>query len=180
MPDNDTQHAGLKLKKNYYKTAAEPEPEAPQNPAEPQSQADSTPTPFHRKRDSSAAKRQNIMILASWALGIILNAGLIYLRFFAVLPAHVFESVKLYGMIAVGIAYGISIALAIRDNMFDGLLAIVVPLYPFYYLYTTSGSIFMRAIATALLAAFGYDCALLVQKYALKIFDGILQWISHF
>jgi hypothetical protein len=172
MPENDIQHGGLKLKKSYYA--------APEVPAEPPPDADSAPTPFHRKPPSSAARRQNILVLASWLFCIALGAALIYLRFFAVLPDPVPELLKRCGLIAIAIIYGISIVLAIRDNMFDGLLAIVAPFYPFYYLYLNSGSIFLRAVATALLAAFGYDCALLVQKYGMKFCDEIIYWINHF
>lgn len=179
MPENDIQRGGLKLKKTYYETPSAPEPAAPEIPVDPATRTDGSPTPFHRKRDSSAKKKQNILILAGWVLCIVAGAALVYLRFFADLPAPVPESLKFYGMIAIGLVYLLSIALALKDNMFDGLLAIVVPLYPLYYLYATSGSIFLRAIATALLAAFGYDCALLIQIYALKVINGISYWISN-
>jgi len=177
MSENEIHDGKLRLKKNYYETPAEPEtPEKKIKPAENENPA---APPLHRRRDSSAKKRQSILILAGWLFCIALGAGLIYLRFFAVLPGPDHELLKRYGMIAVGIAYGLSIALAINDNMFDGLLAIVVPFYPLYYLFVISGSILLRAIAAALLAAFGYDCALLLQKYSLKAFDGISYWIQH-
>ncbi len=171
MSENEIHDGKLRLKKNYYEAPVEPE--APGKPVEPPA------PPFRHRRDSPAQKRRNILILAGWLFCVALGAGLIYLRFFAVLPDPGHELLKRYGMIAVGIAYGLSIALAVNDNMFDGLLAIVVPFYPFYYLFVVSGSILPRAIAAALLAAFGYDCALLIQKYALKAFAGISYWIQH-
>lgn len=179
MPENDKQPSGLKLKKSYYKTAEQPDPAAPENQPESPAAGGSAPTPFHRKRFSPARKWQSILILAGWLLCIALSAALIYLRFFAALPGPLPVLLPRYGVIAIGLIYLFSIMLAIHDNMFDGLLAVVVPFYPLYYLYVNSGSIFLRAIATALLAGFGYDFLLLVQKYALQAFDAISHWIAH-
>ena len=81
-------------------------------------------------------------------------------------------------MIAVGITYFVSIFLALKDNMFDGLLAIIVPFYPFYYIFFGCGSALFRAIAAALLAAFGFDCLLLAQNIALKVFERVSYWIQ--
>ena len=171
MPENAIKNGGLKLKKNYYETTA---PGAESEPA-----GSAPPTPFHRKHDTSERLWQNIHIAVAWLLFLILGGGLVYFRFISNLPWLTPNLYKQYGMMAVGIIYIVSIFFALKDNMFDGLLAIIVPFYPFYYLFTGCSSLFFRAIAAALLAAFGYDCLLMVQSLSLKVFDKASCWIEH-
>lgn len=178
MPeDNIIKPNGLKLKKNYY------EPEAEHNSGKNQTESESPAawpsTRLFHKRNSSQRLRQNIRLAAGWLFFIVLGGGLLYLRFFSDLPGLAPDLLKQYGMSAVGIAYLVSIFLAIRDNMFDGLLAIVVPFYPFYYLFSKSGSFFLCALTAALLAAFGFDCLLLLQNIALKLMDRVAYWIQN-
>ena len=178
MPGNDIKHSGLKLKANYYEPLAPVKPDASGKPTDSESDSSLPPTPFHRRRDTSRILRQNIRFAAGWLLFLVFGGGLIYLRFFSNIPGLAPDLLKQYGMIAVGIAYLVSIFLALKDNMFDGLLAIIVPFYPFYYIFTGCGSFFFRAIAAALLAAFGFDCILLIQNIALKFFDRVSCWIQ--
>lgn len=179
MTENDIQRKEMKLKKNYYEAPSESELNSPEKQAESPSPAISQPALFYHRRDLSRTRRQYILVTAGWLIFIGLGAVLLYFRFFSDLPGLAPDSLKRYGMIAVGIAYVLSILLAIKDNMFDGLLAIVVPFYPFYYLFFTSGSIILRAFTAALLAAFGFDCLLFIQNIVLKFFERISYWIQH-
>lgn len=179
MPENDIKHNGLKLKKNYYEPQAEAERNIGKNQAEFESPAALPSTRFVHKGDSSSRLRQNIRFMAGWLFFLLLGGGLLYIRFFSGLPGLAPDLLKRYGIIAVGVTYLVSVFLAIKDNMFDGLLAIVVPFYPFYYIFSKCGSVFLRALTAALLAAFGFDCLLLLQNIALKLFDKISYWIQN-
>lgn len=174
MSENDIKRDGLKLKKNYYEPLTQAEPDI----AGSGSESSLPPTTFHGKHVTSQILRQNIRFAAGWLLFMVFGGGLVYLRFFSNIPGLAPDSLKQYGMIAVGITYLVSIFLALKDNMFDGLLAIIVPFYPFYYIFVGCSSAFFRAIAAALLAAFGFDCLLLIQNIALKVFDRVSYWIQ--
>jgi hypothetical protein len=177
MPEN-IKPSGLKLKKNYYETQA---------PAESQAGVDGVASPstvasimpFHRKQDTSQKRWQNIRFVIGWMLFLILGGALVYFRFFASVPGLAPEQYRQYGMIAVGVLYVFSIFLALKDNMFAGLMAIVIPFYPIYYLFTGCGSVFFRAVGAALLAAFGYDCLILIQAAALQAYDKITYWMQN-
>ncbi len=179
MPEKNTKSSVLKLKKNYYEAQPPPAQAVPEEQAASEADASSAATPFHRKVDTSHKLRQNIRIAAGWLLFLLLGGGLFYLRFFSAIPGLDPVLLKQYGMLAVGITYIVAILLALKDNMFDGLLAIVVPFYPVYYLFSGCGSVFLRAIAAALLAAFGYDTLMLIQAYALKVYEKLSYMISH-
>ena len=107
-----------------------------------------------------------------------LAGGLAYIRFYGGWPGMPLETLKWYGMLAVAAAYLFAIGLALRDNMLDGLFAIVIPLYPFYYLFFSSGAVFMRALVGALLVAFGYDTLLYLQGWSIGLVDAIKLWVN--
>lgn len=180
MNDNPQQRPPLKLKKNYFDAAAETEAPPSSGPADELSNlAVLQRVPQHARRTAAQLRRRRRLLSLGWLLFSGLAAGLIYLRFFAEIPELPPALIKYGGMIAVGAVYLCAIFLALTDNMFDGLLAIVVPFYPFYYLFFCSGSFFLRALTAALLAAFGYDCLLFLQAAAMRGIDLIAYWIQH-
>lgn len=129
-------------------------------------------------RDTHRVQAHTLRIWLSALLFLVLAGGGVYIRFYGGWPGLPLETLKCYGMLAVAAAYLFVIGLALRDNMFDGLLAIVVPLYPFYYLFFSSGAVFTRAVVGALLVAFGYDTLLYLQGWANVVIDAVRLWIS--
>jgi hypothetical protein len=118
----------------------------------------------------------------AWLNGLVflvLAGGLAYMRFCGGWPGLPLATLKLYGLLAMAAAYLVIIGLALRDNMFDGLFAIVVPLYPFYYLFFSSSALFMRALVGALLVAFGYDTLLYLQGWAAGMVNAVKLWMQH-
>ncbi|MDD5483414.1 MAG: hypothetical protein PHP98_07165 [Kiritimatiellae bacterium] len=170
MPENYVKPHGLKLKKNYYEPPAESGANTSENSVD---SAFAAPALEKARRRNKAKQnlRQNIRLAFSWFLFILLGGGLVYIRFFEGWPAIAPDILKQYGMIAVGILYLTAVFLAVKDNMFDGLLALIVPFYPFYYLFFKSGSPLLCAIVAAFLAAFGFDCLLFLQRFLLKMMD---------
>ena len=130
-------------------------------------------------RDRHWVRANTLRVWLSTLVFLALAGGLAFIRFYGGWPGLPLETLKGYGMLAVAAAYLFVIVLALRDNMFDGLLAIVVPLYPFYYLFFSSSALFMRALVGALLVAFGYDTLLYLQGWAIGISDTIHRWIQH-
>lgn len=175
MSENDIQSKGLKLKKNYYAPAPETETDLLEKQAKLQA---SSGKPLRRGRDFSKIGRYLLNTLGALVL-MGLTAGLLYARFISCPPWLAPDLLKKYGMIAVGVVYFVAITLALKDNMFDGLLAIIIPFYPFYYLFFVAGSILLRALGAMLLVVFGWDCLLLLQKMSLQIFDRISYWINN-
>lgn len=131
------------------------------------------------RRDIRRVKTNRMMQGISWLVFVMLAAALYVIRFRCGLPGVPPETLRLAGLIAIGMAYLLMIALALKDNMFDGLLAIVVPFYPFYYLFFVSSALFLRALVAALLVGFGYDLALFLQDGWVGVFNGVNNWIRH-
>ena len=130
-------------------------------------------------RDTRRVQAHARSVWLSALIFLALAGGLAYIRFYGGWPGMPLETLKWYGMLAVAAAYLFVIGLALRDNMFDGLLSIVVPLYPFYYLFFSSSALFTRALVGALLVAFGYDTLLYLQGWAAGIVDAVNHWIRN-
>jgi len=131
------------------------------------------------ERERRRVKRNRFVQSLSWLVFFALAAALYYIRFRQGLPGVPLDMIKQCGLIAIGISYLVIIILALKDNMFDGLLAIVVPLYPFYYLLLMSSALFMRAIVAALLVAFGFDFILFMQAVGEDVYNKVNYWIQH-
>ncbi len=132
-----------------------------------------------RKAEQKQLKKHKAFVYAMWFLFLILAGFGIYNRFYSfIIPNITPEQFKEYGLIGIGGLYLICVAAAIKDNMFDGLLSIVVPFYCFYYLFEKSSSAFLRAVTGAFLLTFGLDLALLIQQKMLLFVDNVSHWIA--
>lgn len=172
LPERKSVKAGLELKRRETTIpdekiirAEEPESEA----GAPALPAAAERIPSGTARDMRRVKVSKLKALLSGLMFIVLAGVLVYIRFQAGLPGIPVEKLKLYGMLAIAVFYLLAIVLALRDNMFDGLLSIIVPMYPFYYLFFLCSNIFVRAVVGALLVAFGYDLLLFIQDKATEI-----------
>jgi len=130
-------------------------------------------------RDARRIRANARKVWLSALVFLVLAGGLAYIRFYGGWLGIPREMLKSCGMLAIAAAYLFIISLALRDNMFDGLLAIVIPLYPFYYLFFLSGTVFMRALVGALLVAFGYDTLLYLHGWAGVVSDTVNHWIQY-
>lgn len=129
-------------------------------------------------RDIQRVKASRRKIWLSVLVFLVLAGTLAYLRFYGEWQFLPRETLKHYGRWAIAGAYLLIIGLAVKDNMFDGLLAIVVPLYPFYYLFLLSGTVFLRAIVGALVVVFGYDALVVLQGWASQVVAAVNSWIE--
>ncbi len=175
LPERKSGKIGLQLKRR--------DPPAPAEAPGAAEQASGLPSLVARRtvcaaRNSRRIQTQTLKIGLNILLFLVLAAGLAYIRFYNGLPNVPLATVKLYGLLAIAASYLLVIILALRDNMFAGLLAIVVPLYPFYYLFFTSSALFVRALVGALLVAFGYDALLFVQVWAEGVVAAVNHWIK--
>lgn len=182
LPERKPGKPGLELKRRDP-----PRPREQAVPADAPGSADNVPSlpALVARRSASVARntrRIQANVLRVWLSALVflvLAGGLAYIRFYGGWPGMPLETLKWYGMLAVAAAYLFVIGLALRDNMFDGLLSIVVPLYPFYYLFLSSSALFTRALVGALLVVFGYDILLYLQGWAAGVLDIVNHWIKH-
>ncbi len=132
-----------------------------------------------QSRDRQRVKINTFMLTVSWVVFVLLAAALAYIRFYNGWPGVPMEDIKQYGLIALGISYLVIIILAIKDNMFDGLLCIIVPMYPFYYLFMVAGHVYLRAVVGAILVMSGYDLTIFLQSGFNTFYDKVSYMIRN-
>jgi len=183
LPERKPGNSGLKLKRRDP-----PRPREQAVHADASGSADNVPALIARRSASLARDTRRVKAhaltanpLRAWLSALVflvLAGGGAYIRFYGGWPGIPLETLKWYGMLTVAAAYLFVIGLALRDNMFDGLLAIMVPLYPFYYLFFSSSALLTRALVGALLVVFGYDTLLFLQGWAGGVVGAVKLWIS--
>jgi len=117
--------------------------------------------------------------IGSWVMFFVLAPLLAYLRFGGVYEGPALESCKYYGMIGFGIFYLVVIIEALKEEMFDGILSVFVPFYALYYLFTRSGSLYLRALVAAFTVGFGYDVVVLVSGLLSEFIGKADYWIRN-
>lgn len=181
LPERQPVKSGLQLKRRI---PPRPHDQAVQaDGVKPWDSTVGVPTPLTRlsrstRRDINRTKVHKLQVWLSALVFLVLTGGLAYIRFYGGWPGMTLATLKWYGMLAIAAAYLFIIGLALRDNMFDGLLAIVVPLYPFYYLFFSSSALFTRALVGALLVVFGYDTLFYLQAWATGVIAAIRLWMQ--
>lgn len=125
-----------------------------------------------RSRQQRKAVLSAMHLTLSVIVFIVLGAALLFMRFF-----HSPALLKEYGVWVVAFAYLAIIIASIKDNMFDALLCLVVPLYAFYYLFMVSSAVYLRAVVGAILIAFGYDFAVFIQIKSGVAINSVNTWI---
>lgn len=180
VPERKKSVSGLKLRQSPAPAAPPPS----EQPEQVKTKAAVVTATVKRKsafqdREKRRIKTNLAVIALSWVAFVVLALVLGYIRFFSGIPGIEPKELEKYGLIAIGICYVLIIVLALKDNMFDGLLCIVVPMYPFYYLFMVSSLVYVRAIVGAILLAFGYDFALFLQATWEGVFQGVSGWIQN-
>lgn len=122
--------------------------------------------------------RLHVHTVLSWILFLVIGGALGYCRYGRVLPPDYLANMKLYAPVVMGVAYLFIILSSFKYSVYQGILSVVIPLYPFFYLFTISDSFYFRAFVAALLIGFGYDAGLFVNKWAGILYYEISQWIQ--
>ena len=132
-------------------------------------------------RERRRQKLTTLTLIGSWALFLLMGGGMAYFRFVygpANIQPSLFADIRQYAVWAIMISYVITTLMAFKDNIFNGLLSVAIPMYPFYYLFMNSAAVYFRAVVAGLLAGFGYDFCVFMNKMALSVFDFINHWIQ--
>ena len=115
---------------------------------------------------------------ASWAVFILLGAGMYMLRYQEVLPTQYFNMLVKYGPYALLVLHITLVLMAFQDAMFQGILCLFVPLYSFYWLYMVTDLFMMRAVVAGLMVGVGLDSVAFYQDVLNDTYQVVSQWIK--
>jgi hypothetical protein len=67
---------------------------------------------------------------------------------------------------------------AFEDQVFQGILCLLVPLYSLYYAFGVMDSLYVRALIAAVLIGIGQDAAEVSQLKAFDAIEFVRRWIA--
>lgn len=70
------------------------------------------------------------------------------------------------------------ICYAFTDDVFYGILCLIIPGYSVYYLYIQSDQMIMRSVMGALMIAFGWDAVIAVKELWAEVYATVSIWIA--
>jgi hypothetical protein len=127
---------------------------------------------------ATRAPKQKLPTLGSWLLFIALGGLMGAIRYGGILSAEALPMLQVYGPFVI-IAFHVLIILkAFRDNVFSGILCLLIPLYSFYYLFMNSDDFYLRAVVGGMLIGLGQDSAIYFNDLMIKVADIVQQWIQ--
>ncbi len=101
-----------------------------------------------------------------------------YLRYGGGLKGADLESFRNYGTWIILGAYVLLVILAFKDTVFQGILALLLPGYPIYWLFLVSDLFMLRAILAGMMVGFGADFAILAQAWLNERVSSGQEWIE--
>jgi len=114
----------------------------------------------------------------SWIVFLILGAGMWFLRYGDLLGDDHLAMLKQYGPYIFFAIYITLILYSFKDTVYQGLLCIIIPFYPFYWLFGVTDLFLTRAIVAGLLVGIGQDSADFLQLHGGQVFHSIQEFIA--
>ena len=112
---------------------------------------------------------------AAWLLFLVLGGWMASIRYGGLMDLQ--EEFSLYGPRVILALYLVIVVMAFKEDLFTGVLCILVPGYGFYYL-IRSGRPFFAALVFGLLAGLGEDSYWALREICLKHYDDITKLIA--
>ncbi len=116
--------------------------------------------------------------LVSWLVFVLLGAGMWMLRYGDVLDARYLNLLIEYGPWSVLIIHGALVLMAFQDNIFQGILTLLIPGYSLYWLFAVCDFFLVRAIVAGLMVGIGQDSAAFYQHHFNEIVMIVRRWIE--
>lgn len=112
----------------------------------------------------------------AWVLFILFGGAMYLGRYQYLFPPNVMLLLDEYAIYVVGFVYVMIIVRAFADTIYQGILCVICPLYPFYYIFMVSDNFYFRAFVGGLLIGMGEDSG----KDALVIAKDLYETASEF
>lgn len=112
------------------------------------------------------------------ALFIVLGGLMAYLRYGGGLPPDMLAREReyaMYGLLGLHVAI---ILKAFEDNVFQGILCLLIPFYSVYYIAAESDSLYLKAIIGAVAIGIGQDGAAALQVEFFEMCKSVNDWIG--
>ena len=137
---------------------------------------------FHKHTQKEEIKGQSALFTAhhigSWVVFLVLGGLMGWLRYGHVLEPQYMQWLKDASPVVLLILHIVIILAAFKQSVFQGVLGVLIPPYPYYFLFAASDAFFLRAFVAGLLVGIGQDAFSFVGYYTKFIYDLVTGYIA--
>lgn len=113
---------------------------------------------------------------AAWALFLLLGGLMAGIRYWGLLDLQ--YEFRTYGPFVILALYLAIVALAFKEDLFAGVLCVLIPGYGLYYLLNQAGRPFFTAVFFGLLAGLGEDSFLALSDISTRYYDIVMGFLT--
>ena len=118
-------------------------------------------------------------LVASWIVFFVVGGISAFLRYGGTSgTADITNIMMEYGKWVVLVIYLFIVLAAFKDAVFQGILALLIPFYGFYWLFFVSDAFMMRALVGGLLAGLGQDFCIWFNEVTQSTMVKVQTWIG--
>ena len=114
----------------------------------------------------------------SWVVFVLVAVVMYFLRYGHLLSNEHHRMLVDYGPYSLLVLHLTLLIMAFQDSIYQGILALLVPLYSFYWLFIISDAFLLRAIVAGLLVGIGIDSLAFYQVWFNEIVRVVKIWIE--
>lgn len=133
---------------------------------------------FAKDRIVSTKKKSWGAALMPWVVFVVLGGAMYWLRYRGALSAPQLEMMKEYGPYLFLASHVVITLAAFKDQVFNGILCLLLPPYPYYYLFLVCDWFYLRAVLAAIYVGIGWDSLVFLNEHSKFIIDAVNSWIQ--
>lgn len=116
--------------------------------------------------------------LGSWLVFIALGGAMGAARYGGILPLNYAANLEMAAPFVLLVVHLVIVLTAFNDTVFSGILALLIPPYAYFYLFSVSDSFYLRALAGGLLVGTAQDGCLFLQQKVTAFVDWVNAYIA--
>jgi DNA-directed RNA polymerase subunit M/transcription elongation factor TFIIS len=137
---------------------------------------------FHKHVHKEELKGQSAIFtthhIASWIIFIVLGGLMGWIRYGGLLQPAQLAMLKQYAPFILLGLHIVIILTAFKHSVFQGILGVMIPPYPYYFLFAVADEFYLRAIVGGILVGMGQDALIFVSKESVLIYTIVTDWIA--
>lgn len=129
----------------------------------------------------SPKPRKKARVVHHWyalALFVVFGGTMAVLRYGNVLDAGRMDVLHTFAAPAAIVLHLLIVLKAFEDQVFQGILCLLVPFYSLYYLFAVSDAVYIRALVGGILVGIAQDAAEVIQVEFFRVCEYVRAWIA--
>jgi len=116
--------------------------------------------------------------IGSWIVFVVLGGVMGWLRYGKVMDSGQMAMMREYGPFILLALHIVIVLAAFKHSIFHGILSVLIPPYPYYFLFALSDEFYLRAVVGGFLVGIGQDSFTYIRQGAVVLYNVVTHWIA--